>query len=82
MACFPWYNMLKERWYDHKSGIKCSEFLDVEQYQHAERWAQALKSRPEVLRGLLVCSIGHPKPWLDPANDKYHHLKGQFSDVS
>ena len=81
MACFPWFNMLREKWYDHKSGVKCSEFLNVAQYKNANRWADKLKQRPEVQRGLLVCNARHPKPWLNNDDERYQHLKGAKSKL-
>lgn len=65
MACFPWFNQLMNG-YKHDSGVSAAEFLSISQYSHAVAWAEKLKARPEVQRGLQVCHWnGQGKPWLE-----------------
>ena len=49
MAIWPWFgNLALGRLYD------AAEFLDVQSYQHVQRWAAAIDSRPAVQRGRTV----------------------------
>ena len=49
MAIWPWYGVLAlGRLYN------AAEFLDVQSYQHVQRWAKAIEQRPAVQRGLKV----------------------------
>lgn len=49
MAIWPWYGQLAlGRLYD------AAKFLDVENYEHVQRWAAAIDSRPPVQRGRMV----------------------------
>ncbi len=49
MAIWAWYGQLAlGRLYS------AGEFLDVQSYQHVQRWAQAIDARPAVLRGRMV----------------------------
>ena len=51
----------------HSSGIAAADFLSVDKYTHACAWAQRIKERPAVVRGLQVCNWnGIAKPWLQP----------------
>ena len=63
---FPWFHQLRVG-YPHKSGIKAAEFLDITKYINLNRWADVIGARPEVQRGITVCSWTSPdntKPWL------------------
>jgi GST-like protein len=52
IAIWPWYGQLAlGRLYD------AAKFLDVESYQHVQRWAQAIDARPAVQRGRMVNRI-------------------------
>ncbi len=49
MAIFPWYGALVKGWlYD------AGEFLAVHEYEHVQRWADALLQREPVRRGRMV----------------------------
>lgn len=49
MAIWPWYGVLVlGRLYN------AAEFLDVQSYQHVQRWANAIEQRPAVQRGYKV----------------------------
>ncbi|OBP16283.1 glutathione-dependent disulfide-bond oxidoreductase [Rheinheimera sp. SA_1] len=49
MAIWPWYGGLAlGRLYN------AAEFLDVQSYQHVQRWANAIDQRPAVQRGVMV----------------------------
>jgi hypothetical protein len=49
--CFPGVDHLPSTRYRHPSGIGAKEFLSMEQYKHANRWADELMKRPQVQRG-------------------------------
>ncbi|SDD08293.1 glutathione-dependent disulfide-bond oxidoreductase [Ruegeria marina] len=57
MAIWPWYGQLAlGRQYS------AGEFLDVESYEHVQRWAKAIDARPAVSRGRMVNrTAGEPK---------------------
>lgn len=64
MVVFPWFHQLLTG-YNHSSGVTAAQFLSIDKYSHAVAWAQKLKARPQVQRGLQVCHInGQGKPWL------------------
>jgi GST-like protein len=65
MVIFPWFHHVMLVGYKHASGIGASDFLSLDQYKHANAWAQRLLARPEVQRGLTVCTKGVGKPWLE-----------------
>lgn len=49
MAIWPWYGVLA------LGGLyKAAEFLAVHEYEHLQRWAQDIASRPAVIRGKKV----------------------------
>jgi GST-like protein len=49
MAIWPWYGVVAlGRLYD------AAEFLQVESYEHVQRWAKAIDARPAAKRGRLV----------------------------
>lgn len=49
MAIWPWYgNLVLNNIYD------AGEFLDVDAYQHLQRWAKMVSDRPAVKRGRIV----------------------------
>lgn len=56
MAVFPWYGGLVKGW-----NYGAAEFLSVHEYQHVQRWADQLYSRPAVKRGRMVNRVtGEP----------------------
>jgi len=58
MAIWPWYGALAlGELYD------AGEFLQVQQYEHVQRWARELAQRPAVRRGRMV-----NRTWGDPAS--------------
>jgi GSH-dependent disulfide-bond oxidoreductase len=64
MVVFPWFNQLQVG-YKHTSGVAAADFLDIAQYTNAIAWAEKLRARPAVQRGLQVCGFsGVAKPWL------------------
>ncbi len=65
MAIWPWYGVLAQgKLYD------AGEFLEVESYQHVQRWTQQIAMRPAVLRGRKV-----NRAWGNPADQllERHH---------
>ena len=49
MAIWPWYGGLVKGWL-----YGAADFLDVQSYQHVQRWADAVGARPAVKRGRMV----------------------------
>lgn len=69
MAIFPWYGGLVKGWYD-----TAGEFLSVHDYTHVVRWAEAIATRPAVLRGRKV-----NRTWDDPSMQlRERHDAGDF----
>lgn len=64
MAVFPWFHQLLTG-YKHSCGVAAADFLSIDKYRNAVSWAEKIKARPAVQRGLQVCHInGQGKPWL------------------
>jgi GST-like protein len=65
MAVWPWYGALaKGLLYD--SG----KFLQVQQYQHVQRWTDQIAARPAVKRGRMVNRVsGAPSSQLHERHD-------------
>ena len=60
MAVFPWYGGLVKGWL-----YGASEFLNVEEYKHVQRWADLIYRRPAVKRGRMVNRLtGEPSEQL------------------
>ncbi|MEY3661138.1 MAG: hypothetical protein RLZZ169_1964 [Pseudomonadota bacterium] len=57
MAIWPWYGQLVVG-----DSYGAQEFLQVQTYQHVQRWARTVAARPAVQRGLRV-----NRTWGDPA---------------
>jgi GSH-dependent disulfide-bond oxidoreductase len=49
IAVWPWYGGLVKGWM-----YEAAEFLSVQDYQHVQRWANAIGERPAVQRGRMV----------------------------
>jgi GST-like protein len=49
MAIWPWYGALAKGW-----AYEAAEFLSVQEYQHVQRWVDAIGERPAVRRGRMV----------------------------
>jgi GSH-dependent disulfide-bond oxidoreductase len=49
VAVFPWYGGLVKGW-----SYEAAEFLQVQDYKHVQRWADAILERPAVQRGRMV----------------------------
>ena len=49
IAVFPWYGGLVKGW-----NYGAAEFLNVQEYKHVQRWADAIYARPTVKRGRMV----------------------------
>ena len=49
MAIFPWYGALVRN-----ETYESAEFLDAGIYTHVQRWAEAIATRPAVIRGRMV----------------------------
>ena len=65
MAVFPWYGGLVKGW-----AYGAAEFLSVHEYQHVQRWADQLYSRPAVKRGRMVNKVtGEPAEQLRERHD-------------
>lgn len=52
MCIFPWFQQLRTG-YKHSSGMAAAEFLSVDKYKNANRWADMMFERPAVKRGYL-----------------------------
>ncbi|QYD73477.1 glutathione-dependent disulfide-bond oxidoreductase [Paraburkholderia edwinii] len=65
IAIWPWYGgLVKNRLYD------AAEFLSASDYQHVQRWADAIDKRPAVQRGRMVNRIsGDPSTQLHERHD-------------
>jgi GST-like protein len=69
IAVFPWYGGLAQ-------GLLygAGEFLDVQSYQHVQRWTETIAKRPAVLRGRMVNRVSG-----DPARQLHErHEAGDF----
>jgi GST-like protein len=65
MAVFPWYGGLAKGW-----QYGAAEFLNVAEYQHVQRWADAILERPAVARGRMVNRVrGEPASQLHERHD-------------
>jgi GSH-dependent disulfide-bond oxidoreductase len=65
IAIFPWYGGLVKGWL-----YGAGEFLAVHEYQHVNRWADALAARPAVQRGRMVNRVfGEPSSQLHERHD-------------
>lgn len=66
MAIWPWYGQLAlDRSYDD-----AGTFLDVDSYQHVQRWAKMIDARPAVQRGRMVNrTSGEPETQLHERHD-------------
>lgn len=73
MAIWPWYGGLAlGRLYN------AAEFLDVQSYQHLQRWAKAIDQRPAVQRGVMV-----NRNWGEPHEQlPERHSSADFAKVS
>ena len=69
IAIWPWYGGLVKGWqYD------AAEFLQVEDYTHVRRWADAIGERPAAKRGRMVNRVGG-----EPADQLHErHDAGDF----
>lgn len=65
VAVWPWYGALAlGRAYD------AGEFLQVEEYEHVQRWARDINERPAVKRGCMVNRVwGEPEKQLPERHD-------------
>ena len=65
MAIWPWYGGLVKGW-----AYEAAEFLSVQEYQHVQRWADAIGKRPAVRRGRMVNRVsGEPAGQLHERHD-------------
>jgi GST-like protein len=65
MAVFPWYGGLAKGWL-----YRAAEFLNVGEYKHVQRWADAILDRPAVKRGRMVNRVqGEPSSQLHERHD-------------
>jgi len=65
MAIWPWYGGLAKGWL-----YEAAEFLAVQDYQHVQRWADAIGERPAVRRGRMVNRVfGEPSSQLHERHD-------------
>ncbi|UVK37686.1 glutathione-dependent disulfide-bond oxidoreductase [Mesorhizobium sp. AR10] len=66
MAVWPWYGGLAKGRMYNDSG----EFLQVQEYEHVQRWADAIDARPAVKRGRMVNrAFGEPSMQLHERHD-------------
>ncbi len=69
MAIWPWYGgLVLGKLYD------AATFLQVDEYQHLQRWAKQIAERPAVQRGIIV-----NKTWGDDAQLKERHSKADVT---
>ena len=65
IAVFPWYGGLAKGWL-----YGAAEFLQVQDYKHVQRWADAILDRPAVKRGRMVNRVqGEPSSQLHERHD-------------
>ena len=65
MAAWPWYGALAQG-----KLYGAGEFLQVQEYEHVQRWTQAIAARPAVMRGRMVNRIsGDPASQLHERHD-------------
>jgi GST-like protein len=65
IAVWPWYGSLVQG-----KVYGAGEFLQVDQYRHVRRWADALAARPAVQRGRIVNrTMGEPSEQLPERHD-------------
>jgi hypothetical protein len=65
IAVFPWYGGLVKGW-----SYDAAEFLQVQDYKHVQRWADAILERPAVRRGRMVYRVrGELSEQLDERHD-------------
>jgi len=65
IAIWPWYGQLALG-----RNYGAGEFLDVESYEHVQRWAKAIDARDAVKRGRMVNrAVGDPKYQLRERHD-------------
>ncbi len=65
MAVWPWYGALAKGW-----AYEAAEFLSVHEYQHVQRWVDAIGERPAVRRGRMVNRVsGEPAGQLHERHD-------------
>ncbi|TPG44888.1 glutathione-dependent disulfide-bond oxidoreductase [Roseomonas nepalensis] len=65
MATWPWYGGLAKGWL-----YGAAEFLQVEEYRHVQRWADAIAARPAARRGRMVNRVqGEPESQLHERHD-------------
>lgn len=63
-AVFPWVQALSLA-FKHPSGVDGFEFLSVSKYVNVLTWYESIVQRPAVQRGIIVCTDGVSKPWLN-----------------
>ena len=73
MATAPWYGgLVKGQLYD------AAEFLDVASYEHVNRWADEVMSRPAFQRGRMV-----NRAWGDPSEQlRERHDAADFMNAT
>jgi GST-like protein len=65
IAIWPWYGGLVQGWL-----YGAAEFLSVHEYEHVQRWAQAIGKRPAAARGRMVNRVfGEPSSQLHERHD-------------
>jgi GST-like protein len=65
IAVWPWYGGLVKGW-----QYGAAEFLQVQDYKHVQRWADAIFERPAVKRGRMVNRLsGEPSSQLHERHD-------------
>ena len=66
IAVWPWYGGLVKGW----SYGDSAKFLQVQEYAHVQRWADAIFARPAVQRGRMVNRVtGEPSSQLHDRHD-------------
>lgn len=75
IAVWPWYGALVLG-----ELYGAAEFLQVQSYQHVQRWAKAIASRPAVKRGRVVNRVwGEPQEQVQERHDA-HDLDGAVAN--
>jgi GST-like protein len=65
MAAWPWYGALAQG-----KLYGAGEFLQVEEYEHVQRWTRTIAARPAVIRGRMVNRLnGDPASQLHERHD-------------
>ena len=66
LACYPWFEWMRTVMKEPGKGTTVADFMRTARWKHLNAWADRIKARPAVQRGMTVNGFGGkpPKPWL------------------